>query len=65
MSHSNKTRVNISPPAKVIDYLDKMVRLGLYGQTRSEVALRLMCEGIERRIVDGTLQRVEIMVQSS
>lgn len=55
MTHLNKTRVNLTPPARVVEYLDELVRLGLYGNTRAEVALRLMCEGIERRLVDGVL----------
>lgn len=35
---------------QVIHLLDEMVKVGIYGLNRADVARRLICEGIERKL---------------
>lgn len=39
-------------------YLEQLVKTGLYGRTGGEAAERLVSQGIERLIREGTLTKV-------
>lgn len=45
---SNGTVIELKLPAQVVDYIDQMVDLGLWGDTREEVCLTLIREGLRR-----------------
>jgi hypothetical protein len=41
----------------IAEYLEEMVKTGLYGRTPGEAAERLVSQGIERLIQQGTIRR--------
>jgi len=49
-------RCDIRPSAEQARYLDDLVRFGLYGRTRTEVARYLVIQGLERMIAAGILK---------
>lgn len=49
-------RCDIRPSAEQASYLDDLVRLGLYGRTRTEVARFLLVQGLERLVSAGILK---------
>ncbi len=61
MSHGRPTngddgvRCDIRPSSDQATYLDDLVRIGLYGKTRTEVARYLVVQGLERLVQAGIL----------
>jgi hypothetical protein len=49
------TRCDIRPSSEQAAYLDDLVRVGLYGKTRTEVARYLVVRGLERLVEAGVL----------
>ena len=49
--------VTITTTPPVAQYLEDLVDSGLYGKNRSEAAERLVANGLERMIREGTLKR--------
>lgn len=49
-------RCDIRPSAEQAAYLDDLVRIGLYGRTRTEVARYLVVQGLERLVQAGLLK---------
>lgn len=49
-------RCDIRPSSEQASYLDDLVRIGLYGRTRTEVARYLMVQGLERLVQGGILK---------
>ena len=49
-------RCDIRPSREQASYLDELVRLGLYGRTRTEVARFLLVQGLERLVSAGILK---------
>jgi hypothetical protein len=49
-------RCDIRPSADQASYLDDLVKLGLYGKTRTEVARYLVVQGLERLVQAGLLK---------
>jgi hypothetical protein len=59
---TNGVTISFEVSPQVSGYLDLMVETGLWGDTREEVALNLIREGIRRHwafISDGPLVKVE------
>ncbi len=54
-SGKNDTRINIRPSDEVLEYLDDLVKIGIYGKTRTEVAKTLVYQQIERLIKERIL----------
>lgn len=48
-------RCDVRPSADQAGYLDDLVRTGLYGRTRTEVARYLVVQGLERLVQAGIL----------
>lgn len=48
-------RCDIRPSAEQAAYLDDLVRIGLYGRTRTDVARYLVVQGLERLVQAGIL----------
>lgn len=48
-------RCDIRPSSEQAAYLDDLVKLGLYGKTRTEVARYLVVQGLERLVQAGIL----------
>ena len=57
-------RCDIRPSSAQVAYLDDLVRIGLYGRTRTEVARYLVVQGLERLVQAGIL-KVRSDVRSS
>lgn len=49
-------RCDIRPSSEQASYLDDLVRIGLYGKTRTEVARYLLVQGLERLVQGGILK---------
>lgn len=49
-------RCDIRPSSEQASYLDDLVRTGLYGRTRTEVARYLLVQGLERLVQAGILK---------
>lgn len=49
-------RCDIRPSSEQAAYLDDLVRIGLYGRTRTEVARYLVVQGLERLVQAGILK---------
>jgi hypothetical protein len=49
-------RCDLRPSADQAAYLDEVVKLGLYGKTRTEVARYLVVQGLERLVHAGILK---------
>lgn len=49
-------RCDIRPSSEQAAYLDDLVRIGLYGRTRTEVARYLVVQGLERLVQAGMLK---------
>ena len=49
-------RCDLRPSADQAGYLDDLVKLGLYGKTRTEVARYLVVQGLERLVQAGILK---------
>lgn len=49
-------RCDIRPSSEQASYLDDLVRIGLYGRTRTEVARYLLVQGLERLVQSGILK---------
>ena len=52
---SDASRLNIRTNPEVLEFLDQIVDIGLYGKTKSEVAKSLISIQIERLIKDGLI----------
>jgi len=50
--------VKLSTTPSVAEYLDLLLKTGLYGKSRSETAERLVTRGIEALIKEGTLSKI-------
>jgi len=50
------TRVFVTPSPEITAYLDDLVKLGIHGRTRSEVAKTLIGREVERLIREGFLK---------
>ena len=48
-------RLNLRPSLEILDYLDDLVEVGIYGKRRSEVALSLLSREIERLLTSGMI----------
>jgi hypothetical protein len=49
-------RCDLRPSADQAAYLDDLVKVGLYGKTRTEVARYLVVQGLERLVQAGILK---------
>lgn len=50
VTRRRRTSVTFTPHRKVLRHIDALLATGLYGRSRSELALRLVCEGIAARV---------------
>jgi hypothetical protein len=50
------TRCDIRPSPEQTGYLEQLVRLGLYGKNRTDVARYLVIQGLERLAREGILK---------
>jgi hypothetical protein len=57
------TRCDIRPSPEQTGYLEQLVRLGLYGKNRTDVARYLVIQGLERLAREGIL-KLEIQAAS-
>jgi hypothetical protein len=51
----DSVRCDIRPSSDQAAYLDDLVRIGLYGKTRTEVARYLVVQGLDRLVHAGVL----------
>lgn len=56
MNGDDGVRCDIRPSSEQAAYLDDLVRIGLYGRTRTEVARYLVVQGLERLVQAGILK---------
>ena len=49
-------RITINSSAAIASYLDDLVRIGIHGKTRAEVAERLVSTSVQQLIKDGLLK---------
>lgn len=56
MNGEDPIRCDIRPTTEQAEYLDQLVRVGLYGKNRTEVARYLVIQGLERLVRDGILK---------
>ena len=50
-------RIELRVNLVLVEYLDELLRTGLYGENRQAVIERLVCEGIENKLKDSFIRR--------
>ena len=50
-------RIGLNPSEITVRYLKQLVALGIYGKNPTQVAARLVDEGIRRALVDRLIER--------